>query len=78
MLIESKTLINMNLIEHIHEKDLINVFVKNLRECLHEEENTKNSCDWIWRFNVYYIDFFMCCWGLHNYMSSKRVVIFHM
>jgi hypothetical protein len=45
MLIESKTLINMNLIEHIHEKDLINVLVKNLRECLHEEENTKNSCD---------------------------------
>lgn len=32
----------MNLIEHIHEKKLINVFVKYLRQCLHEEENTKN------------------------------------
>jgi hypothetical protein len=39
MLIESKTLINMNLIEHIYEKKLINAFVKNLRPCLHEEEN---------------------------------------
>ncbi len=58
-------------------KKLINVCLKNLRQCLHEEENTKNICEWIWRFNVYYMDFFMCCWGLHNCMSSKHIMIFH-
>jgi hypothetical protein len=23
------------------------------------------------------MDFFMCCWGLHNCMSSKHIMIFH-